>query len=124
MADTRITKKDRFAQMKNIVLDGVFVDAEADLREELVAFIDHEVELLDKRAGTSGKPTKAQIENEKIKVNILAALTGSEDGLRATDVGVLMDIPVQKATALLKQMVDDGTITREMIKKVAMFKVA
>ena len=59
----KVTKRDRFAQLRAIVIDN----------EELVAFIDHEVELLNKKNSSKGE-TKAQAENRAIKSNILGVM--------------------------------------------------
>ena len=69
------------------------------------------------------KPTKTQRENENVKNDILAML-GDYEGMTATDVGKAVDISVQKATALLKQMVDDGVVVRVKEGKATIFKVA
>ena len=53
--EKKITKKDRFNQL--LAIDGVSAN------DELVAFIQHEIELLEKKAGKSGS-TKQQKENE------------------------------------------------------------
>ena len=47
----KVTKRMRFEQIKSLVGDN----------EELVAFIDHEIELLDKKNSRTGKPTKTQV---------------------------------------------------------------
>ena len=60
----KVTKRMRFEQIKSLVSDN----------EELVAFIDHEIELLDKKNSRTGKPTKTQVENETIKNTIFNTL--------------------------------------------------
>ena len=57
-----MTKKEMFAEIRNIVADN----------EEMVAFIDHEIELLERKSNSPKKPTKIQIENDGFKAEIVA----------------------------------------------------
>ena len=62
----KMTKKDYFNALLNI--------PEVGTKPELVAFIDHELELLERKAEKkteNKKPTATQIENEKLKSAIL-----------------------------------------------------
>ena len=52
----KLTKKDYFNELKELVSD----------RQDLVDFIDHEIELLSKKSSSTA-PTKSQVENENIK---------------------------------------------------------
>ena len=67
------------------------------------------------------KPTKTQVANEGLKADMLNALG---EGLTATDAGKAVGISVQKASALLKQMVDAGEVVKVKDGKVTLFKVA
>lgn len=67
------------------------------------------------------KPTKNQVANEGLKADIVNALG---EGLTATDVGKAVGISVQKASALLRQMVDAGEVVRVKDGKATLFKVA
>ena len=67
------------------------------------------------------KPSKHQIENEGIRAQILGILG---DGMTATQVGAELGISVQRASALLNQMVDGKTVTKGKEGKVLLFKVA
>lgn len=69
------------------------------------------------------KPTKTQKENEGVKAQILEVLAET-DGLTATAVGEAVGITVQKASALLKQMVEADAVVRAKDGKVTVFKVA
>ena len=80
--------------------------------EAQVAFIEAEIALLAKRAGAERKPTKGQKENVKTKVDIVLFLEGTEAGACATDVGVAVGVSVQKASQLLKQLVEANHVTR------------
>jgi DNA-binding transcriptional regulator GbsR (MarR family) len=62
----KMTKKDYFNALLNI--------PEVGTNSELVAFIDHELELLERKSekkSENKKPTATQIENEKLKNAIL-----------------------------------------------------
>ena len=67
------------------------------------------------------KPTKTQVENDAIKVQMADLLN---EGMTATDAGKAVGISVQKASALLKQMVDAGEVVKVKDGKVTLFKVA
>ena len=56
-----MTKKEMFAEICKGVADNA----------EMVAFIDHEIELLDRKSGSPRKPTKTQVENDGFKADIL-----------------------------------------------------
>ena len=78
---------------------------------EEIEVLDKMIKALDKK---SSKPTKNQIANEGLKADILAIL---EDGqvLTATEIANELGVTVQKASALLRQMVGD-TITKTEAK--------
>ena len=111
----KITKKEMFTMIKAQVKDNA----------EMVAFIDHEIELLDKKAG-SKKPTKSQAENENIKDTILEVLARVErvtvSELIKTDVR-LKDFSNQKMSALLKQLVEAGKVNKVIDKKSSYFSL-
>lgn len=69
-------------------------------------------------------PTKAQKENEGIKATIAETLADAEKAMTATEVGNAVGISCQKASALLKQMVDAGTATKAKEGKATVFTVA
>lgn len=114
--EKKMTKKEMFAQIKAVLTD-----------EEQIAFIDHEIELLEKKAGAKKKPTANQIANEGIKETILTVLDGS-DGMTASEVLAshvdFNGLTNQKISALLKQLKDDHKVIKFMDKKKALFKLA
>ena len=111
---TKVTKKDRFATLKAIV---EVLDRED--KDELIAFIDHEVELLSKKRSTSDKPSKKQIENEGIKTEILAYLGTVERAKVGEIVKALGDKVTwsQQVSALITQLKNDGKVVRTTEKK-------
>lgn len=117
MAETKkLTKKDYFKMLKELVSD----------RTDLVAFIDHELELLTNKASKSSQ-TKTQKENETIKEVIVATLTELGKYASITEIqnanAELSELSNQKISALLKQLVDGGIVKKQIEKKKAYFSV-
>ena len=113
---TKVTKRMRFEQIKALVSDN----------EELVAFIDHEIELLDKKNSRSGKPTKTQVENETIKNTIFNTLQATGKPMTVTQLLAteeLNGLSNQKVSALLTQLRDVNKVVRTVEKKVAYYSI-
>lgn len=113
---TKVTKRERFEQIKALVSDNA----------ELIAFIDHEIELLNKKNSRSGKPTKTQVENETIKNAIFDTLQAmgkpvTVTQLLATD--ELNGLSNQKVSALLTQLRESDKVVRTVEKKVAYYSI-
>lgn len=89
-------------------------------------FLLHEVELINKRnAYKSDKPSKSQRENVARKEGIAAVMEVGEI-YTATDIANLMGgkdngWSAQRASALLKQMVEAGQVVKAEIKRRAYF---
>ena len=113
----KLTKKDYFNELKGLVSD----------RQDLVDFIDHEIELLSKKSSRTA-PTKTQVENEKIKEKIVATLVELNKYATITDIQnantELADLSNQKISALLKQLYDNKVIDKVIDKKKAYFKAS
>lgn len=90
---------------------------------EIVAFCNHEIELLNKKNSAAKKPTKTQIANESLKDDILAVLKDS-DPMTASAIAEKMGLSVNKVSALLTQLKEDNSVSREVIKRKAYFTVA
>ena len=68
----------------------------------------------------SDKPTKTQVENAGIKAELLTHITA--EGVRCGDLAAAVGISGQKASALLSQMVREGTCRKvEGAKRVTLF---
>ena len=112
-----MTKREMFAEIRKVVADN----------EEMVAFIDHEVELLDKKKSGSCKPTKTQIENDAFKADILTALTEADEPV--TIKGLMEICPSiagltnQRVTHMLTDLRKNGEVKRTYVKKVAYFSL-
>lgn len=88
-----------------------------NISAELVEHAEAELEKLDKRnAARAAKPTKAQKENEPIKAEIVKFLTEKGGFHIASEVMEVCEISVQKASALCRQLVEEGALTVQVIK--------
>jgi DNA-binding HxlR family transcriptional regulator len=80
----------------------------------------------EKKNSAEKKPTATQIANEGVKAKILEVL--GDKSLTITEMqkldGELAELSNQKISALLKQMVESGSVVREEIKRKAHFKRA
>lgn len=112
----KITKKEMFTMIKAQVKDNA----------EMVAFIDHEIELLDKKASNK-KATKTQEANVGIKSTILAVLEGGKS-MTVTEMqgasAELGELSNQKVSALVRQLVESGEVVKTIDKKVSRFSLA
>lgn len=109
---------------KREVINAMLAEEVIQANEVYVNYLNHEIELLDKKSANH-KPTKNQEANVAIKNAIADVLANTEGGMSATDIAKAVDISVQKATALLKQMVEiDKTANKVIDKRKALFTVA
>lgn len=117
----KVTKKDYFAGLKVIVENSA-----VENKDELVAFIDREVELLNKRnASRTDKPTKKQTENNAIVKIIYDTLVylgkaSTIETIKDADAD-LSELTPQKISALLKKLVDAGKVVKSYEKKKAYY---
>lgn len=89
---------------------------EANVNEELSAFAVAEIAKLDERnKAKSSKPSKTAIANEPIKVAIVDFLADKENAI-ASDIAVGLEISTQKASALCRQLVEDGKLVATEVK--------
>lgn len=120
MENKKMTKREMFAELTKVV-NG----AEVTNKEELLNFIAHEVELLDKKNSRSGKPTARQMENEKIKTSILTILECGKPLTVSQIMATLNDsnLSNQRVSALLTQLKDVEKVIRTVEKKVAYYSI-
>ena len=114
-----MTKKDYFAILREMVKGS-------NRETDLIAFIDHEVELLDKKHSKSGS-TKTQKENVEIMEKIVNALAVVGKPVTVTDlqkeVSEMAEFSNQKLSALLKKLVDNGEVVKTIEKKKSYFSL-
>ena len=114
----KMTKRDYFNAIRELVAD----------RPDLVAFIDHEVELLSKKNATrSTKPTKSATETANVAEKILAVLPAGEK-FTATEIAgmdeTLKNVSNQRITAALKVLMNTGFVTNTREKGKSYFTKA
>ena len=114
----KMTKREYFAILKTMV-EASNVANMADM----VAFIDHEVELLDRKSSKSVQ-TKTQKENVAVKEEILSALADFAKPVTVSEIMVTVPLSNQKISALLRQLVKEGKVVRTEEKKKAYFALA
>ena len=103
------TKKEMF----NIIRAGMADNA------EVVAFVDHELELLARKNSAERKPTVNQLDNKKIKKVVLEKI--GKNVLANTE---WADLTCSRMTAIATQMAEDGDLIREVVKRKAYYKKA
>lgn len=123
MTNKKMTKRDYF----NGLL-GVLENHKDSIEnyEEFKAFIEREIELLNKKRSNS-KPTKTQIENEKIKEKILEVLTDVNEVMTISELmtaNSLENYSNQKLSVLCHQLVNEHKVVNTKVKKVSYFKIA
>lgn len=116
--EKKITKKDRFNQLLEI--------AEVATNEDLVTFIKHEIELLDKKSAKSGT-TKTQKENEILMEQLYADLVEIGQVVTITEFQKMSEVASglsnQKISALFKNMIEKkGTVEKSVVKGKTYFK--
>ena len=118
MTEKKLTKREKFAMVREIL-------EQAD-RTDLVEFVDHEVELLNRKTTSSGKLTPKQEENEKIKNVIVEVLAQNGDGMTVTQLmktNELCEFSMNKLTALVTQLKNENRVERYVEKRVTYFRV-
>lgn len=110
------TKREFFGEIKEIVKGNA----------ELVAFIDHELELLDKK--TSAKSTKVNTEQVELMDKIVNALNEIGRSVTISELqkenAEMAKYSNQKLSAMLKKLVDNKQVTKIVDKKKSYFMVA
>jgi hypothetical protein len=108
------------------------IKAVPGLSAEQIAFLDKRIEITQKKNAKSAdgerKPTKLQLENENIKVDILSALGGFDKAVSISDLqkssADLADFSPQKIAALLTQLLNEHKVVRTEVKGRAYFALA
>jgi predicted Rossmann fold nucleotide-binding protein DprA/Smf involved in DNA uptake len=120
MANTKkLTKRDHYNTL--LALEEVKSNA------KLVEFIEHELELLDKKNSADKKPTAQQTANDIIKSAILDNMV---EGKMYTITDIIKSVPEcaeltnQRVSALVRQLKDEGKVVRTEDKRKAYFSLA
>lgn len=131
-SSVRLTKRDYFTA----ILSKVDMDATYDISKgdatvkvsgaDVAGFLNHELELLDRKNTVDKKPTATQVANEGIKADIKAFLDAHK-GEKYTVSALMKSVPAiadasnQKVSSLVRQMVLDGQADRIEDKRKAYF---
>ena len=117
--EKKVTKKDRFSRIYAII-----EESNASDKVELLGFIDHEVELLEKKSSkvTLTATQKANLEVIEVIKEVL------EDKPNSTVSELIKDerlsaYTYQKISALLKKLIDGGEVVKSTDKKVSRFSL-
>lgn len=122
MAEKKITKRE--------VVEKMLADENIASNEVYVAYLKNELELLKKKSENK-KATKNQTENVEIKEVIIEVLGRMGKGrageiqlaVQATDKEKYATLTNQRTSAILKQMIYEGTVVKTVDKKVSTFSL-
>lgn len=113
-----MTKKEMFSAIRALVVDNA----------EMTAFIDHEIELLERKSSTLKKPTKVQLENEAYKGEIVAYLIKADTPKSIKElqeeIPSIGELTNQRITHMLTDLVKAGKLTKDYVKKTPYYFVA
>lgn len=114
----KITKKDNFIALREI--------CEKQNRDDLIAFIDHELEQLAKKSSANKPETENQKNNEIIKEKILETVASLGKGtiteIQASNAD-LAGYSNQKLNSLFKQLKEENKLNRTVEKRKAYFSI-
>lgn len=121
MADVvKVTKRDRFNQL--LAIEAVSAD------EGLVAFINHEIELLDKKANKGNGSAKREEVNAPLRDKIVEVLGGADAPMTVSEIlasdATFEGMSNQKISALVRQLVTAGKVVKATDKKKSVFSLA
>ena len=116
----KMTKKEMFAMVMEVV-----EKATVENKAEMIGFIEHEIELLNKKSSKSGQ-TKTQKENELLKEQLLSAFAEMKEPVTISEFQEKSNEPVaqlsnQKLSALLNQLVKAEKMVKTVEKKKSYF---
>ena len=111
------TKREHFAELRILAAGNA----------ELITFIDHEIELLNRKNSTERKPTTNQLNNVKIKKLIRENIGSNRYTITEMIKALLKDtewaeITCSRLTAICTQMVEEGDLVREVDKRKAYYR--
>lgn len=131
-SNVRLTKRDFFtAILSKVDMDAIYDISKGDATvkvsgADVAGFLNHELELLDRKNTVDKKPTATQVANEGIKADIKAFLDAHK-GEKFTVSALMKSVPAiadasnQKVSSLVRQMVLDGQADRIEDKRKAYF---
>lgn len=118
--EKKVTKKEMYRNLYTVV-----ETANCENKLDLLGFIDHEIELLEKKSSKVSMTA-----TQKANLEILDTLrTILEDEENPVTIGELLKHPElkdytnQKISALMKKLVDGGEVEKTQVKKVSYFAI-
>ena len=119
----KIAKKEMFAMIMEVVANST-----VENKAEMVKALEHEIELLENKKSKSGQ-SKTQKENEILKAEIFEELAEIGKAVTVSDFQAVTrfappEFSNQKISALLNQLVKEGRVKKEVIKKKSYFSIA
>lgn len=103
--------------------DGSMVKVD---KETFIEFFNNEIRNNERKyKSKSTKPTAKQIENEEIKTKIIDYMKSVDTPVTISNIVKDFDneYSIPKISALVKQLKDNGIVTREEVKRVAYFSL-
>ena len=118
--EKKLTKKEMFAQVYSVIENSNTTN-----KLDLLGFIDHELELLEKKS-SKVTMTATQKANLEILDTIREVLTEKDEAVTISD--LIKEKPLnaytnQKISALMKKLVDGGEVEKTSIKKISYFRI-
>ena len=114
--EKKMTKKEMFNLIANAMKEN----------NDVVAFCNHEIELLEKKVSKSGQ-TKTQKENAILIERVFSALATVGRPVTITELQTevveMSNYSNQKLSALLKKLVDCGRVVKTIDKKKSYFSI-
>ncbi len=120
MENKKITKRVRLAEIKEVLMNQEVVNT------ELVAFIDHEVEILDrKRLSTSKAKQAKNVADEELTEIVISVMQAVGKPMRVGEIikSEKLEISGSKCTALLGKLVKAGKAQQETVKGNSFYKL-
>lgn len=115
-----MTKKEMFTELLTL--------NEVAARPDLVAGIEHEIELLSRKNSSTRKPTAHQEENKILIERIKAVLFhATNEGMTISEVVKALDdsdLTHSRINQLVKKLKDEGIVIRTEVKRRAYFKLS
>jgi len=99
-------------------------EVEAGVFEEALEKLDALKEQLAKRGSGKKSLTKTQKEGLELMERIIEMLADAADGMTATEVGAEVGVTCQRASALLKKLVEDERVRKDKVGKQVRFFLA
>ena len=118
----KMTKKEMFTMVANVI-----ENSEVENKAEMLEFLAHEVELLNRKSGKSGE-TKTQKENKVLMEQLLVALAEFEKPVTVSEfmkesTHEVATLSNQKLSALFKKLVEAEKVVKTTEKKKSFFSV-